>query len=391
MRFFRGVAAGLLAGGLAILPSLVLAADANLHLVIGGEGFEGPPKFSVSFAGRPVGDGTVTAAIDTTRSGRFADAKDQGKYVQSFDFTIPEAVFKPDGAVVIKLTNEAHGATGSKEDRALYVQSVAVNGKGTPGTALTMKSTVGIEPTAILGDYLVVSAGAVEGVAAAPASGWPVADVAEAKPAVESKAEAATADATPGAVEAEAKPVAAAAAEAKPAVVAPVPASKSSAVAEAAAKPVDTPQPSPAVADTAKPADPSVARVAEAKDAVDGADANPDPTAGAIGCGLSQSFQITGFNENSNELTPRTHRQLDAVVKAIGAQKCAVRVTGYSSTEGDFAHNALFSIERAQNALRYLTAKGVKYRRFSANGVGETTQFGPSPNANRRVVVAVSP
>lgn len=378
MQFFRGMAAGLLAGGLAMLPSLVLAADAKLHVVIGGEGFEGPPKFSVSFAGKPVGDGTVTTAIDTTRSGRFADAKEQGKYVQSFDFTIPEAAFKPDGAVVIKLTNEAHGAAGSKEDRALYVQSVAVNGKATPGPALTMKSTVGIEPTAILGDYLVVSAGAVEGVAAAPAGGWPAADVAEAKPVVEAKPAAATADATPAVV-------------AKPAAIAPVPAAKPSAAAEAAAKPADVPQPAPEVADTPKPAEVPVTTVANTKDVAEAADANPDPTAGAAGCELSQSFQITGFNENSNELTPRTHRQLDAVVKAIGAQKCVVRVTGYSSTEGDVAHNALFSIERAQNALHYLTQKGVKYRRFSANGVGETKQFGPSPNANRRVVVAVSP
>ena len=70
--------------------------------------------------------------------------------------------------MVSKLTNEAHGAAGSKDDRALYVQSVAVNGKAAPGKTLTMQSAIGIEPTAMLGDYLVVSEGAVEGVAAAP-------------------------------------------------------------------------------------------------------------------------------------------------------------------------------------------------------------------------------
>ena len=37
------------------------------------------------------------------------------------------------------------------------------------------------------------------------------------------------------------------------------------------------------------------------------------------------------------------------------------------------------------------TLRSMKARRYSANGVGETTQFGPSPDANRRVVVAVSP
>jgi outer membrane protein OmpA-like peptidoglycan-associated protein len=84
-------------------------------------------------------------------------------------------------------------------------------------------------------------------------------------------------------------------------------------------------------------------------------------------------------------------KALDMVAKAIGTQKCVVHVTGYSSTEGDYAHNALFSIERSQNALHYLAERGVKFRKYSANGVGETTQFGPNPAANRRVVVAVSP
>jgi outer membrane protein OmpA-like peptidoglycan-associated protein len=125
--------------------------------------------------------------------------------------------------------------------------------------------------------------------------------------------------------------------------------------------------------------------------ASDAAEANPEPETGSPTCGLTQAFQITGFNENSNELTPKIAGQLDAVIKAIGTQKCAVRITGYSSPEGDYAHNALFSIERAQNTLHYLSDRGVKFRRYSANGVGETRQFGPAPSANRRVVVRVSP
>ena len=389
MRFWWGVG-GLVAAGMMMVPGLALAADAKLHLVIGGEGFDGPPKFAVSFAGQPVGDGTVTAAIDTTSAGRFADAKDQDKYLQNFDFTIPEAKFKPDGTVVIRLTNEAHGAAGSKDDRALYVQSVAVNGKAAPGKTLTMKSAAGIEPTVMLGEFLVISEGAVEAVAAPPGGDWPAARVAEAKPEPAPKPAAVAA--------AEAKP--AAAAEAKPAVetaaattanpAAPVPTPKPDAITEATAKPAATPDEGTTA--EAKPAEAATPKVAEAAATVTDAPAPVADTATDMaGCNLSKTFQITGFNENSNDLTPRTHRQLDAVVKAIGAQKCVVHVTGYSSTEGDFAHNALFSIERAQNALRYLTEKGVKYRRFSANGVGETKQFGPTPNANRRVVVAVSP
>ncbi|MEO8882229.1 MAG: OmpA family protein, partial [Devosia sp.] len=108
-------------------------------------------------------------------------------------------------------------------------------------------------------------------------------------------------------------------------------------------------------------------------------------------CGIAKSFQIIGFSRNSNDLTAKTREALDVVAKTIGTQKCTVNVKGYSSIEGDNAHNALFSIERARNSLQYLAAQGVKFRKYSANGVGETTQFGVNPGANRRVVVVVSP
>jgi len=66
-------------------------------------------------------------------------------------------------------------------------------------------------------------------------------------------------------------------------------------------------------------------------------------------------------------------------------------ITGYSSTQGDYATNALFSVERAQNVLRYLRAQGVKFAEVNATGVGETTQFGDDLNANRRVVITIRP
>jgi outer membrane protein OmpA-like peptidoglycan-associated protein len=368
--------------------------------------------------------------------------------VQSFDFKLPDGVFKPDGVVAIKLTNEAHGAAGSKDDRELFVESVAINGDPLPGRALTMKSPAGVEPTAMLGDYLVVSQAAVEGIASAPAGGWPKAkaDVASsaAKPGPGKPAETASAVPATAAAPTVVSPAAAgggaaavtvavpaagkptdtasvatgasttAATDGKPAETAHVPASAAAAPAasekrvEAATAAIAPPLPaaqsaheSPAgaaadgietgaITPAGKPG-PAGPKIAMSADDSDSPDANPDPEANEPACGISKSFQITGFNENSNDLTPRTHRQLDVVAKTIGTQRCVVHLTGYSSTEGDYAHNALFSIERAQNALHYLSAAGVKFRRFSANGVGETTQFGPDPNANRRVVVVVSP
>ena len=145
--------------------------------------------------------------------------------------------------------------------------------------------------------------------------------------------------------------------------------------------------------------DKPAALVAETAPADQSAASKPDPTQAAAttssqdsaACQLNKSFDILGFNENSNDLTPSVFKALDGVAKAIGAQQCKVRITGYSSTEGSYANNALFSLERAQNSLHYLTRKGTKFARYSAAGVGETTQFGATPRLNRRVVITVTP
>jgi len=359
------VAAGLLAVVVASAPGLALA-ESTLTLVVGGEGFDGPPKFTVSFNGKPLGDSAVASAIDTSKDGRFADAVDKSKYTQTFTFKIADETFKPDGAVAIKLTNEAHGAAGSKDDRELYIQSVAVNGDAVLGPKLAMRSSVGVEPKAILGDYLVISQSDVQGIATAPDGGWPKASA--------SVAETPPADAVKPVVSDAAKP---AAADSKPVADA--------ATAEVAPIKADAPPKT----DVAEAAPPKAA--ATATDVADSPDANPNPEANAPDCGIAKSFQITGFSRNSNELTPKTRKALDVVAKTLGTQKCVVNVKGYSSMEGDTAHNALFSIERARNSLQYLAAQGVKFRTYSANGVGETSQFGSDPNANRRVVVVVSP
>ena len=72
------------------LPGLALAEASRLHLILGGEAYDGPPRFEVSFNGQVLGEGVVEAAIDTATAGRFADAADKTPYVQSFEFAIPE-------------------------------------------------------------------------------------------------------------------------------------------------------------------------------------------------------------------------------------------------------------------------------------------------------------
>lgn len=344
-----------MAGLFGLVPGVALA-DATLTVVVGGEAYKGAPKLSVTFDGKAVGQATVDKAIDTTTDGRFADQPDKTKFVQSFDFKIPDDVFKPDGVVAVAIANAARGA--GKEARELFIRSVSVNGKAVPAMALSMRSDLGVEPAALLGDYLVVSDAGVRGIAL-PSDGWPKGDTAAA-------ASAQAPDASSPGPE---KPDVAANAPDTGTAPSPAPTTE-----VAMAEPMPVPPGRAAASDAAEP------------DA-----GNPDPEGGVPSCGINQKFQILGFNENSNDLTPKVRQALDGVVKAIGTQKCVVHLTGYSSTEGDYAHNALFSIERSQNALRYLADQGVQFRKYSANGVGETKQFGASPRANRRVVVTVSP
>ena len=151
---------------------VALAAD-KLTLVIGGEAYDGPPKFEVWFDGERLGEGVVDAAIDTATTGRFATTTVKAPYIESFDFDIPDAVFNAGGEVRVRFLNEAYGGDGSNRDRNLYLASVAINGLEVPATEMTTQSQAGIEPSAILGDFLVLFDGTADGVAAAPDMGWP--------------------------------------------------------------------------------------------------------------------------------------------------------------------------------------------------------------------------
>jgi outer membrane protein OmpA-like peptidoglycan-associated protein len=146
------------------------------------------------------------------------------------------------------------------------------------------------------------------------------------------------------------------------------------------------------VAATAAPAEIPAATVeVAAAEPVETASLDPDPEAVAHQCDLDQKYNVIGFNSNSNDLTPRLIERLDQVVADIGQRQCNVTVTGYSSKQGSIASNALFAIERAQNSLRYLQEKGVRFIKASATGVGATDEFGPDFASNRRVVITVTP
>jgi len=321
------------AAGLLMWSGAAVAADNQLTLVIGGEAYDGPPKFEVLFDGEVVGKGTVELAIDTANDGRFADLRDKSPYVQSFQFAIPADVFKPSAEVRVRLTNEAYGGEGSNRDRNLFLASVAVNGRAVTLSGLATADANGVAPSETLGEFLVILDGNQQAVSKAPRGGWPEAD----------------SEITPAKFVAERLPVSGLQELRVPTVI------------------------------EAK---------AEVTESTEVAMLNQDPERS---CQIDDLYNVVGFNENSNDLTPKLMKRLDQIVAAIGTQECTALITGYSSTLGDYATNALFSVERAQNVLRYLRQQGVKFAKATATGVGETTQFGEDLNSNRRVVITVRP
>ncbi len=342
---------------LCAVPGAAFAAESNLQLIIGGEAYDGPPKFEVTFDGKVLGEGAVNAAIDTATAGRFADAADKTPYVQSFSFDIPDDLFKPGGEVRVRLVNEAYGGDGSNRDRNLYLAAVAVNGRAVTVSGLSTQGTTANSENELLGEFLVLRDGNVEGVSRAPTGGWPLPDATIA--AVQPAPEAVTTEVA--------------------------------AVAEVAQEATPTSKPPVAVTALRLPEPAAEEKLVDEK-SVETASlaATATPTANPV-CDRDELYNVVGFNENSNDLTPKLMKRLDQIVADIGEQKCKVLVTGYSSRQGNHATNALFAIERAQNVLVYLKQAGLKFEKVSATGAGATEQFGDTFYANRRVVISVAP
>jgi outer membrane protein OmpA-like peptidoglycan-associated protein len=325
---------------LCAVSSGALAASSKLNLILGGEAYDGPPKFEVSFDGKLLGEGIVSDAIDTVSTGRFADVADKTPYVQSFEFDIPESLFKPGGEVRVRLVNEAYGGDGSNRDRNLFLAAVTLNGRAVTVSGLQTRGTTAGQQNELVGEFLLLRDGNMEGVSRAPAGGWPAPETTLAQ--------------------ARLVPEQPAAAPVKP----PVDVAELT-VPEAPVDPIEV----AAVEPTSLPS--SVAELSA--------------------CTRDELYNVIGFNENSNDLTPRLEARLKQIIADIGPQKCKVLVTGYSSMQGDHATNALFAIERAQNVLGYLKQAGLSFEKASASGGGATAQFGEEFSVNRRVVISVSP
>jgi outer membrane protein OmpA-like peptidoglycan-associated protein len=231
-----------------------------------------------------------------------------------------------------------------------------VNGGAVTVSGLVTATAEGFKPNEMVGEFLLLTDGNEQGVSPAPRGGWPdpsamVAGVSEARLLPE-----------PGAGQG----------------MMPVPGITT---LEAPATGV-TPEAQEVVEAAAEPS-----LIEETLTAsIDNMPESSNPV-----CDLDQIYNVVGFNENSNDLTPRLMRRLDQIIEDIGEEKCRVQVTGYSSTQGSYATNALFAVERAQNVLAYLKANGLRFQKVTAAGGGATEQFGPTYSANRRVVITVMP
>jgi outer membrane protein OmpA-like peptidoglycan-associated protein len=337
------------------MPAVAVAQDGTLVLTIAGEAYDGDPRFAVSFAGKELGEGVIDTAIDTANVGRFANADKPADYVGEFRFAIPEAAYKSGGEIRVSFLNEAYGGPGSNRDRNLFIASATVNGVDFPAAAFVTRSSAGLQPNAMLGAYLVINDGSADAILAAPPAGWP----------------------DPGVEQAAAQPV-------KPPELPPTPATPVPATPELAASPesaapaLSAPSPLPAPIRAAATAEIELASLDTS--ALDGSQ-----------CRKAERYNVVGFRENSNAITPRVIDRLDQILADIGGQKCVIQVIGYSDTRGSYATNALFAVERAQNVVAYLRDKGLPYLDINATGAGETTRFGPSPAPNRRVVITVRP
>jgi outer membrane protein OmpA-like peptidoglycan-associated protein len=332
---------------LCTFSGVALAAPSTVQVIVGGEAYDGPPKLEVTFNGEVLGQAAVTDAIDTASVGRFADAKDRTAYVQSFQFAIPEAVFKPTGEVRVRLINEAYGGEGSNRDRNLYLAAVVVNGRAVTVSGLSTKGKSPDLKNELIGEFLVLHDGNVEGVSTAPAGGWP----------------------QPGTEVAAAMPAA-------PEPVVPVAAS-------------ERPEPAadaPVVVASVKAPDKEAAQTVDPIET-----ASLRPSVDIRGGACNEVYNVTGFNESSNDLTPKLMQRLDEIIKDIGPQKCKLRVVGYSSVQGTGELNTQFAVERAQKVAGYLREQKLGYLSLRTSGGGGTEEFGDLPSDNRRVVITMTP
>ncbi|MEQ1768514.1 MAG: OmpA family protein, partial [Devosia sp.] len=102
-----------------------------------------------------------------------------------------------------------------------------------------------------------------------------------------------------------------------------------------------------------------------------------------------EQVAVTGYVNGALEPSIEQQKVLAPLLSQALAGECDLSALGYADTGGPDDLNRTVSEARAQAVAKYLADKGAKFRSTFVVGKGETTEFGPSNSANRRVVVSL--
>ncbi|UNU73943.1 OmpA family protein [Moraxella nasovis] len=112
-----------------------------------------------------------------------------------------------------------------------------------------------------------------------------------------------------------------------------------------------------------------------------------DPNTNNISLAIPEAIT---FDVARYDIKSQSYRTLNQVANTLAQyDQTNIQINGYASVEGDSDFNYRLSQNRAQAVANYLQRQGVSSHRISAYGRGETSQFGPSYEDNRRVEITI--
>jgi outer membrane protein OmpA-like peptidoglycan-associated protein len=313
--------------GLSAVPAL--GQEHTLSIGVAGEKFKLDPAFSIAIDGTVIGEGTVANALETDTGTRLKGYADPATLVSILTFTVPEGLLTTTSQITVRFSGGDSYDPALGADTNFYIASLAIDDAAIALDGATVNDPANPSGAVelVAGFLGLYATGATASFAVPAMDPAPVATAPEPAPVEPTEAPAI-----------EAEPMAAATSEAEPVAAA-------------------TSEPEPAAAPT---------------------------------CDAATTLDITGFGNNGLTLDDAAKADLDALVASLAGQDCAIDILGYASSSGSDSANARISLARAQLVQEHLTAAGIDASAITADGAGETRQFGDSQQSNRRVVVTVA-
>ncbi|MGN6488185.1 MAG: carbohydrate-binding domain-containing protein [Devosia sp.] len=152
--------------------SVAAAAPALIVVTLTGQAYQGGPEFVLKFNGVVVGRDTVAAAPDPSSGDQSGGAAGDESHLQTFQYSLPDEVFSPSGAVEIEFVNDAYDGPG--RDRNLIIHDLSVNGKAVSAQDYTITKKGAEVPADLIDNQVVLYTSDRVAAVAAPAAGWPI-------------------------------------------------------------------------------------------------------------------------------------------------------------------------------------------------------------------------